>query len=119
MADIIWPVDLPQKVDQSGYQEARGRNKIESPVDQGRPKSRRRFTASIQQFQIALLLDEDQVELLDTFYESTTAAGCLVFDWVHPRTQIAAECRFSGDAPAIAPAGGLMYRATFQMLILP
>jgi hypothetical protein len=120
MADIVWPINLPQKADQSSYQEGRVKNKIESPVEQGRPLTRRRFTASTQKFQIVVQpLTEAQTALLDEFFYETAKDGVLVFDWVHPRTQIAAECQFTGDPPSYAPAGGLMYRASFQMLILP
>lgn len=119
MADIIWPVDLPQLVDQNGYGEQRAKSKVESPVDQGRPKARPRFTASTQRFRISLILTDEQVSLLDTFYDETTAKGSLPFDWVHPRTQVAAECQFTGDPPDSVSVGGLMFRASFQMLILP
>jgi hypothetical protein len=119
MSDLIWPIDLPQAVAQDGYQETRVPNTIRSPVDQGRPKARRRYTASIQSFNIRLLLTEDQADLLDDFYEDTTAAGSLEFDWVHPRTQAAAVCQFSGDPPVTTAAGGLMYNVAFTMIILP
>jgi hypothetical protein len=119
MTDIIWPVDLPQTVDQDGYKEARLPNAVRSQVDQGRPKARRRYTASIKSFTVSLLLDEDQTEILDEFYDDTTAAGSLEFDWVDPRTNEAAVVQFWGDPPAIATAGGTLYKATFQMIILP
>lgn len=118
MADIIWPIDLPQHVLADSFQETRGKNRIESPVDQGRQKSRRRFTADLILFQIAMFLTDAQAVIFDTFYEETSGSGTLPFDWVHPRTQAAAECRFTGEAPVFARVDGY-YRVTFQMLILP
>jgi hypothetical protein len=119
MTDIIWPVDLPQMVSQDNYQEARGRNTIRTPVDQGRPKARRRFTSSIQTFTVTVYLTADQADIFDDFWENTTAAGSLEFDWVHPRTQEAAVCQFTGDDPPPMTPDGAEFKATFQMIILP
>jgi hypothetical protein len=119
MADIIWPVDLPQVPLIDGHQETRTRNTLRSPVDQGRPKSRRRYTGKIQAFQVAIIVTAAQSQIFWDFYDDTSAEGSLAFDWAHPRTQIAAECQFAGDdAPVQTPTEGL-YRIAFQMIILP
>ena len=63
-------------------------------------------------------LNFDEVALLDTFFVDTTGGGALRFNWVHPRTFIAAELRFVSP-PEIAALGGTMFSATLSLEVLP
>lgn len=94
MANPIWPSTLPQLVLRDSYSEKPGDNTIETPVDAGPAKSRRRFTASVRRFGVSLKMTTAQMATFESFWEGTLACGALPFAWVHPRTQAAATLIF-------------------------
>lgn len=106
MSNPVWPATLPTHVLAAGYGEAFADQAIETPMDGGAVKSRRRFTRRFDAIDCALILDEDQVEALEAFYYETLGGGVLPFDWVHPRTQQPMTFKFRQPAPKVGDADG-------------
>jgi hypothetical protein len=104
---ISWPATLPQYVQQAGYGESLPDQTIESQVDAGPPKSRRRFTKNARQVQATIWCDAAQRAAFELFHADTLQGGVLPFLWVNPITQVAALYRFRRPPPALtAFAGG-------------
>lgn len=112
----VWPTQLPTYVLESGYSEALPRNTVESEMESGLPKVRRRFTKVFRKFQVTMILNVSQAAVFETFYLTTCASGAIAFDWVHPRTRAAMSMRFSGQPPSFSPFGGNYVRVQFSLL---
>jgi hypothetical protein len=82
-----WPVSLPQTPLIAGYSEQPPDIIVETKMDAGPPKARRRFSAGIRPIKVKMLMTTAQVETLDVFYITTLAGGALTFDYTHPRTE--------------------------------
>lgn len=103
---ISWPGTLPQYVLEGGYQETLEDQTVESQMDTGPAKVRRRFTNSVRQFKVTIQCDEAQAADFEVFYNTTCAGGSLPFDWVHPRTRVARTFRFKKPPPQVSVMGG-------------
>ena len=106
MANPVWPVTLPAFVQEGGFSEAIQDQTVESSMDTGPAKIRRRFTKSLRKFGITMYMTPEQVTTFETFWQTTVKGGSIVFDWVHPRTRVAAALRFRNPAPAYTTIGG-------------
>lgn len=106
-----WPATLPDFVLEAGFQESFPDQSIESPVDAGPAKVRRRFTASIRTFRMTIQMTEAQANIMDEFYEDTLAGGSLSFDWVHPRTRAFRTFRFRKPPPSYTKRGEAVFCA--------
>jgi phage-related protein len=118
MANPTWPTTVPQFVLESGYQEKYQDQVMESTMDAGPAKLRRRFTKSLRTFQVTLQMTATQAAAFETFWGTTCKGGSLAFDWVHPRTQAAATYRFRNPAPQFSSVGGVAVRVSFTLEII-
>jgi hypothetical protein len=82
---------------QIGFSEKPPNIVLETKMDAGPSKKRRRYTAGIRPIRFSVDLTQAQVALLDTFFITTTLSGTLPFDWVHPRTSATHAVRFKGE----------------------
>jgi len=78
---------------------------IESQMDTGPAKIRRRFTKSLRTFSIQLMMTPAQTTTFESFWQNDCKGGSIPFDWVHPRTRAAATLRFRNPAPTIQSTG--------------
>lgn len=103
-----WPSapTLPQFVEEGGFSEIPQTNAVESEMDVGPAKTRRRFTRSTRKFQCQMRMTSAQVTSFETFWETTLVGGIDVFTWVHPRTRSAANVRFRNPRYQISTQGG-------------
>jgi hypothetical protein len=91
----VWPTSLPQRFQQNpGVTETPPDLVIESTMDAGPPKARRRFTAGFRLVSGTLALTHAQRATLDAFFLDTLEGGALPFDWIHPITSAPATFRF-------------------------
>ena len=114
-----WPANLPQFVNEAGYSESLEDQTIESSMDTGSAKVRRRFTAAFRKFSVSLTMDPTQAAAFETFYLTTLQGGSLPFDWVHPRTRVAKTFRFRKPAPQVTVAGSgqvIRYNLTIESM---
>ena len=114
-----WPGSLPEYVLQEGYDEKFADQSVESPMDAGLAKMRRRFTTNSRRFEVVCIMDNTQVAAFETFYYTTLAAGTLPFDWVHPRTRASVEFRFRKPVPSITPKSGEDFNVRFSLELMP
>lgn len=110
-----WPAGLPQFVQEQGYSETLRDQSIESPMDAGPPKVRRRFTGNYRPLTWTIRCDAEQAEAFEEFYEVMLAGGTLPFTWVHPRTQRESLFRFRKPPPQYLPFGGTNVAITMQV----
>lgn len=104
-SSAVWPSGLPQRFAQDpGVQESAPDLMIETQMDVGAPKARRRYTAGIRMVQGMLILTKVQRAILDDFFVTTCEGGTRAFDWIHPITLEGATFRFVQN--------GLRYRQT-------
>ncbi|CAB4130461.1 hypothetical protein UFOVP119_85 [uncultured Caudovirales phage] len=107
MSNPSWPSQLPAYVLEGSYQEATQDQTIESQMESGPAKIRRRFTKLIKKFTIQMAMTEAQVETyFDPFWQTTCLGGSIPFDWVHPRTRASTTFRFRNPAPTYNVSGG-------------
>lgn len=120
MADIDWPAVLPPYSDimLDGFADDPPDLAVRSPTDAGYIKARRRFTDGPEPVNWPIPLTQtgnpatDQVDLLRTFFLTTTKSGTLRFNWTHPRTLADVVCIFTG-------APQFKYLGTFAVAVLP
>lgn len=106
MADISWPSTLPQFVFEQGYSEKLNDQVVESKMNVGPPKIRRRFTKQIRSFSLEMRLTQAEKAVFETFWQNTASGGSRPFDWVHPQNRTAITFRFRLPAPSFTSIGG-------------
>ena len=118
MPNPTWPSTLPSYVLQQGYGEDLPDQVLRTPMEGGTMKSRRRFSARFDQIDIRLIMSAAQVATFETFYFTTLDGGVVVFDWTHPRKQVAATMQIISKVK-ISPADGDNYYVNFKVEIKP
>lgn len=117
MTTPAWPVSLPEFVQEQGYGESLPDTRIESEVDDGPTKVRRRFTTNHRPIQCELWCTEDQAADFEDFYMDDLRGGTREFTWVNPSTQAAKTFRFRGPPPSFTRKGeAVIYRLTLWQL---
>lgn len=118
---INWPPTLPQTPTVAGYGETLGVHMLRTPVDAGPPKQRKIGNRS-DQLTLGFQLTTAQVATLTTFAK-TTVAGVKRFNFTHPRTGAAIECRLvpsqEGELFALHYLGPNLWQATVTFEVLP
>lgn len=118
MPNASWPGTLPAYVQEGGFQERFQDQAVESQMDSGPAKIRRRFTKPIRFIGVQMLMTQAQVIDLETFWLTTLKGGTLPFDWVHPRTRAATTFRFRNPAPTYQSVGGINVMVNFSLEVL-
>lgn len=120
MANITWPVGLPQSP-QKDFTETIGTNIIRSAMDAGPAKQRLRSRRPTT-MALSFIMTTAQTQTLETFVNDTLL-GVKRFNFTHPRLGTTVECRLvpQGDGQFFS----LQYRApgywqtNLQFEILP
>lgn len=89
-----WPVSLPQRFDAGSWEEEEPDVLLETPMDAGPPKVRRRFTAAPTPLTGSMTVDVTQLGTFQTFIRTTLLGGAVPFDWVRPSTGAACVMQF-------------------------
>ncbi len=66
-----WPASLPQQFERQSVQEEMENNVIETPMDYGPPKRRRRTTTNVSHLSGTMIMSETQIAAFKTFYYTT------------------------------------------------
>ena len=119
MATITWPTDLPQRLETSGFEESIGDNVISSPVDRGRPKRRRRYTAAPYPLSGSIRISSAQWDTLKTFHQTTLQSGILEFKFPNPDNIGTMLDAIFTEPPSRSNIGGQRYRARLSLEIQP
>lgn len=121
---IIWPVNLPQTLPVD-TDETYSKNIIETDMEAGPKKKRRRFTAASQFLEPPadrFVLDIDQKDTLKWFFKTKTAEGVLEFEWQDPIPDGGLmRLRIEGQPSFAALTGGFnrFYRCSIKFEVLP
>ncbi len=91
-----WPVTLPQNVLVKGFSETLPDLVLRTPMESGPAKSRRRLSYNVRVIPCYIIVTQAQAAIFDTFYNTDLEGGALSFDWVSPRTGVAASLHFTG-----------------------
>ncbi len=82
MATITWPGSLPQSPAIGGWAPKQRSNKVVTPTDQGYQRQRQRFTGTVTDILVNMPpMTTAQKVAFETFYNITTGAGTLEFQW--------------------------------------
>jgi hypothetical protein len=123
MADALWPTNLPPAPTIRDTVETFADVALRTSMDSGPAKLRRRTTAGVAKFTLALFMTRTQIAQLNAFYLETLKGGTLTFEWKHPRTGAAVDMRFL-SVPRATPkqtrqAGGELWRVEFDVEVMP
>lgn len=97
MTDIIWPVTLPQDFLAQGLKEVPPDNVIRTKTEYGPVRSRRRTTSGWTTVEGTIAVAQEDVAILEDFYEVVTKDGTTPFLWVLPIT--GRDAMFTFSAP--------------------
>lgn len=107
--NISWHTGLPDRPLTDGYEQTLSRaDVITTDMDTGPKKSRRRSLAAPRPFVMQFLLNLEQVDIFEDWYDNTLQGGVLPFEWVHPIKRTPAYFRFTkpDERPTISPYNG-------------
>lgn len=114
MPNAIWPATLPAPLADTGTNYGAPTNVIETAMEGGPAKIRRRYTAVELPFACSLKLSAAQLATLEAFYY-TTLQQVLPFDWTDFRTSAAATYRFGKDGYTASYIAGQVGRWQVSM----
>lgn len=106
MANPSWPGTLPAYVLEQGYSEQVADQLLETQMDAGSAKTRRRYTRNNRVFTVEIAMDETQSQSFETFFDTTLAGGSLAFDWLHPRRRTTMTFKFRHPVPKLVEVNG-------------
>lgn len=113
----IFPAELQDKVNEAGFRVSIGKTVITSKMDIPPVKKRRRFTKSVDGFQVTITIDYDQWDILYEFFDTTLAGGTKRFLYDHPMTGVESEFRM--NEPTISPRGGRTFNVSMEWELMP
>jgi hypothetical protein len=116
----VWPVGLPQALQQQGFSEGLADGLIETQPDVGPPTSRRRTTASVRHMSGTMMVTSAQIATLKTFVNTTILGGALAFNFPDQLQSGTLLVKFpKGGLPSWSSLGGDTYSLSLTLLILP
>jgi hypothetical protein len=119
MAYIGWPVGVPEYVLVDNYDENFADNLLETSMEQGPYKTRRRGTARFLQLTVGIRMDPAQLELFEEWFYSTLRDGTLPFNWRHPRTLDPVVMQFRKPVPSVRAVSSECYDVQMRLEIVP
>lgn len=142
MAIVVWPSELPQRFLVDGYSEKLRDGRILTKTSAGPGKARRRFSSAVIPVSATLHLTLTNKARFERFWtEETddgtipfliddqtrdlvplvTSGGSILLDVYGNPVLVAAKwlAMFGQDGPTITPVGGVQYRASFTLNVMP
>ena len=121
MTAINFPATLQAQVQTKGLRQSPGENYIESSVEQGSPKYRKRQSSAPDNYSFEVLLKSlEEAKLLWDFYKNTVSGAVTPFNFTDPVTKLSVEVRFS-KAPEFSPLSNsnlvMKARCTLQTVV--
>lgn len=120
MANPVWPISLPSKPLEDGFDETLPFEGVRSSIDGLPLVQRQQSQASTRPLSLTAQMTNAQVDIFQAFFRSTLGFGALRFDWTHPRTGATATFRFIPKQPPVTtPQGYDTYRVSLSLQVLP
>ena len=117
-APVAWPAGVPKKSRRDGFAVKPPRTLLRSEMERGH-KTRRVATGTPREYRIRIRMSWAELDLFETWYETTNGHGALPFLFPHPRTQVDKTCGFipdnDGRAYALTPHTGRYWFVEFDM----
>jgi len=114
-----WPIDLPQKLNSSGFSYVPEDNTVQSEVDMGKPKQRRRYTAKVINVTGEVTLDsQSQIDSFLYFWDTLQQDGTLPFTWNDPLTGEEKQMEFTAPY-SLSNTSGHIFTLSIEFRILP
>jgi len=113
MATINWPSSLPSPL-LDGYRKEIVDSVLRQSPDSGPPIARRRFTSGGETIVFNIIIDQTQLNTLESFYYNTTNYGVELFNFNDPLTNTIKECQFTAP-PSYEVISQKLIRATIQV----
>lgn len=85
MADVTWPLSLPQLIERPDYREKLPDITIRTQMDAGPDKVRLGSTTGYRMLEGAIICDPAQYATFVTFFKDSVKGGALPFDITWPR----------------------------------
>lgn len=116
MPNPVWPASLPTAI-LLGANEEHQAITLETPMEQGPPKRRKRFTANIKRYACRVELSDAQKDTFVNFWKTTCNGGVTAFDWKDPGDQNLATIalRFANPPPATQRLAKDRWLASFTL----
>lgn len=106
MINIIYPPTLPDRPLTDNFSQTIGRSQvIETEMDSGPAKRRRRSMSAPKPYTMNMVLDISQVDIFEDWYDNTLQGGVKAFEWVDPIKRTPAYFQFTkpSERPTISP----------------
>lgn len=87
----IWYPELPQRPLQRGFSWSAAKNRIETEMESGPKKRRRRTSVLLGSMTLIYRMSKEQLAAFEAFYRDELADGSFVFDLPDPRLPIETE----------------------------
>lgn len=117
--ESTWPVGVPLGILVSGYQESLPDHTIESQVESGGAKIRRRYTAVFKPISGTIRMDNAALATFQTWFLDTLDGGSLPFARPHPRTGEVVMMRFRKPPPRVTATFGLWFDVAVSLEQIP
>ena len=116
---VAYPSTLPQNPQRGNYTRAQANNVINSKMDIGESKKRRRYTQPIYNEKWSMLLNETQLPIFTSWFEDDLKSGVLRFEYTDIITDTTEEFRIK-EMYDLRPYGSCgAYMVNFDVERLP
>lgn len=86
MPTPAYPSSCPSLLLKRGYQETFPNVGVQTEMDSGVPKDRRRFSSNVTPIKGIEVMNDNQLQTFRNFYMNDCAGGTLAFKWTEQRT---------------------------------
>lgn len=113
----VWPPALQDYVNEESFGIQTGSTVLVSDMDVGPPKKRRRFTRSVDKFEVTITIDAADYLTMYNFFDSTLNGGVEQFEFNHPITGVPTNFRM--NEPKYTPKGGATFMVQMSWEAMP
>ena len=118
MASIDWPASLPQVLRLEGLKTKDQNAVVRTDMDAGPAKVRLRFTSAYEDVSGSVVLTQEELSVLQTFFRTACKKGAVRFNMMHPITSEIKEFRFK-STPDLSPSGDGNFIVSLELEALP
>lgn len=113
----LYPSNIPQKFQERGFEYTVGNNLIRSEFSSGPSQTRRKSTKRIDTMKGVIRFTKDELQVFETWYNSTIKDGSLSFYITNPMNQQTIEVKFKNQYKYV-PIGFDTYDVNFELEVI-